>query len=35
MSSKTNITKYGNKTVIINYINLNNIIVRNKKFENI
>jgi hypothetical protein len=35
MSSKTNNPKYGIKEVIINYINLNNIIVKNKKFENI
>jgi len=35
MSSKTNNPKYGTKEVIINYINLNNIIVRNKKFKNI
>ena len=35
MTSKTENPKYGVKTVIINNINLNNIIVRIKKFENI
>ena len=35
MSSKTNNPNNGIKEVIINYINLNNIIVRNKKFKNI